>query len=226
MRSSPRRKQYSRRPEGHCPRPKERGQRRRGSTDCTAATAMRQADRHEEHRACPPRSTRTRSRTGRTGRSDRTGARSLRDNRAAAAPPTAGEASRQHGRTARSRCTLIPVSIPMVVLTIVLTEQGRKCAVEVGGQSLRPGRSGVRPNHHRRTGRQCADPIAGDVPQLPLHPITDDRVPNRLGYDEAHSGRCLGSGTTQVDDERSATGATSPTHCGSEVAAVAHSVSC
>jgi hypothetical protein len=115
--------------------------------------------------------------------------------------------------------------IPVSVATTVLTKESRQSAVEVGSQGGRSGRSRVGPDHERRSTGKLTDPVASDVPQLPLHPITDDRVPDRLRYDEAHSGRCLGSGTTQVDDERSATGSTSSAHSSSEVTAVAHSVS-
>jgi hypothetical protein len=188
--------------------------------DCIATTAKQPVDRHATLRAGPPRSRRTRSKTGRTGTWVRTAARSPRDSRAAAAPRVDEEVSAKPGRTAQSRCTFGPG-----VLAAVLSEQRRECAVEVSGQGRGAGGGRIGPDHHRNTGWQCLDPVAGDVPQLPLHPIADNRVPDRLGYDEAHSGRCLGSGTTQVDDERSATGTTSPTHCGSEVTAVAHSVS-
>ena len=221
MRSNPQRKQCTPRSGNHGPRPKERCQRRPGSTDCTAANAKRPAARHEVRHACPPRSTRTPSRMGRTGRSGRTAERSPPGSHATARPPLAGAASREHGRTVRSRRTLIPASVPVAVLT----KQTRQRTVEVGRQGRGPGRRRVRPNDDRRSGRQRADPVLGDMPQLPLHPIADDRVPDRLRYDEAHSGRCLSSGTTQVDDERSATGTSSPTHCGGEVTAVAHSVS-
>jgi len=132
----------------------------------------------------------------------------------------------EHGRTARSRGTLIQMRMIQIrIPATVLAEQGRQCAVEVGGQVLCTGRGRVRPNHDQGAARQAVDPIAGDVPQLSLHPITDDCVPDSLGYDEAHSSRCLRSGMTQVDDERSATGTTSSTHCSVEVTAVAHSVS-
>jgi hypothetical protein len=221
MRSSPQRKQCPPRPRGYRPRPKERGQRRRGSTDCIAATAKRQADRRAVPRAGPPRSRRTRSRTDRTGRWVRIAGRSQRDSRAATEPPVVEGVSAEHGRTARSRCTLIPRKLP----TTLRPEQARKCAVKVGGQALGPGGGRISPDHNRRASRQPIKPVTGDVPQLPLHPIADDRVADRLGDDEAHSGRCLSSDTTQVDDERSATGTSSPTHCGCEVTAVTHSVS-
>ena len=97
--------------------------------------------------------------------------------------------------------------------------------VEVGSQIRCRGRSRVGPHDDQRTGRQYGDPLTSEVAQLPLDPIPEDGVTDCLGYDEAHSGRCLGSGTTQVDDERSATGSTSSAHSGSEVTAVAHSVS-
>jgi hypothetical protein len=115
--------------------------------------------------------------------------------------------------------------IPEIFPAAVLTKQARQSTVEIGSQACGPRGGRVRPDDNRRSGRQHADPVLSEMSQLPFHPIADNRIPDRLRYDEAHSGRRLSSGTTQVDDERSATGATSPTHCGGEVTAVAHSVS-
>jgi len=221
VRSSPRYTSNAPCSKAHRPRPKERGQPRRGSTDCTAANAKLQADRRAAHRACRLRSARTRNTTGKNGRSVRTGERSPLDSRVTAERRLAEGAPAGHGRTVQSRRTLIPVNVPATVLT----QQARKCAVEIHSQRRGSGRCWVRSNHHSRPRGQRVESRTREVPQLPLHPIADDRVANCLRDDETHSSRCPGSGTTQVDDERSATGATSPTHSGCEVTAVAHSVS-
>jgi hypothetical protein len=199
----------------------ERGQRHRGSTDCTAATARRPTGRHAELRACRLRSKRIPNRTDKIYRSARTAVTPRRDTHAAAGPPVGGAAAGAGEQTSRSRCTLIPVRI----LASDLAEKGGKGAVEVGRQVVGGSRSGVGPHDDQRSRRQRAHPLPGQMPQLPLHSITDDRVSDRLGHHETHPRRRHRSGATQMDDERSATGTTSPTHCGSEVTAVAHSVS-
>jgi hypothetical protein len=222
-RSSRHRSRCEPRPREQRPRPNERGQRRRGSTDCTATTARQQAGRRGALRAGPPRSTHTPSTRDRNGRSVRTAATQRRGTRAAAEPPVGGEVARAVGRTARSRCTLIAAGIVRGFPRGIPSKEGREGAVEVRGQVPRGG-GRIRPDHYQRAGRQRADPITGKVSQLPLHPVSDDRVPDCFGYDEAHSSRCFRSPPVQVHDDRPATGATSPTHCGGELTAVAHSV--
>ena len=176
MRSFPERERCNPRPTRWFPRRMERGQHRRGSTDYTAATARQPTGRHEEHRACPLRSTRIPNRTGKTYRSGHTAETPQRDIHAAAGPPVVEVAAAASGRTLRSRRTLIPLRI----LTADLAKQGGESTVEVSRQVVRDGCGRIRPHDHQRPGRQRRDPLPGEMPQLPLHSITDDRISDSL----------------------------------------------